>query len=197
MSAVPGHTIRTYGDPVLRHPVADIGEIDGSLKKLADEMIETMYAAPGVGLAAPQIGVQKRIFVYDAGEGPSAVVNPRITESSGEWTYDEGCLSVPGLSWSIVRPRNVLLQGFDIDGNEIAVEAEEYLARVYQHEVDHLDGILLIERLDPDQHKQAMATLRQMTFEPRPFVAGGARDSDSTGEDDGGVAEAESMTPRL
>ena len=141
-------------------------EIDASLKQLADDMLETMYAAPGVGLAAPQVGIQKRMFVYDAGDGPAVVVNPRISESSGEWTYEEGCLSVPGLSWPIVRPRDILLEGLDLDGNEISVEAEEYLARVYQHEVDHLDGVLLIERLDPDQRKQAMRTLRQMTFDP-------------------------------
>ncbi len=164
---MPGYTIRMYGDPVLRQRTADVTEIDGVLKQLADDMIETMYAAPGVGLAAPQVGIQKRLFVYDAGEGPSVVINPRISQSSGEWTFDEGCLSVPGLSWSIVRPRDILLEGLDIDGNEIAIEAEEYLARVYQHEVDHLDGVLLIERLDPDQRKQAMRTLRQMTFDPR------------------------------
>ncbi len=175
---MPGYTIRMYGDPVLRQRTADVTEIDGALKQLAEDMIETMYAAPGVGLAAPQVGIQKRLFVYDAGEGPSVVVNPKITQSSGEWTFDEGCLSVPGLSWPIVRPRDILLEGLDIDGNEIAIEAEEYLARVYQHEVDHLDGVLLIERLDPDQRKQAMRTLRQMTFDPfgpgAPVTSGGA-----------------------
>lgn len=161
------YTIRTYGDPILRQPSADVTNIDGALKQLTDDMIGVMYAAPGVGLAAPQIGVQKRVFVFDAGEGPSTVINPRITESSGEWTYDEGCLSVPRLSWQIVRPRSILVEGLDLDGNELAIEAEEYLARVYQHEIDHLDGVLLIERLDPDTRKQAMATLRQMTFDPR------------------------------
>jgi peptide deformylase len=165
-----------YGDPVLRQRTADVTEIDGALKQLADDMIETMYSAPGVGLAAPQVGIQKRLFVFDAGDGPSVVINPRITQSSGEWTFDEGCLSVPGLSWPIVRPRDILLEGLDIEGNEIAVEAEEYLARVYQHEVDHLDGVLLIERLDPDQRKQAMRTLRQMTFDPRSPVATVPRD---------------------
>ena len=166
--AVAGYTIRMYGDPILRQRTTDVTEIDGALKQLVDDMIEAMYAAPGVGLAAPQVGIQKRLFVYDAGEGPSAVINPRITQASGEWTFEEGCLSVPGLSWPIVRPKDVLLEGLDIDGNEIAVEAEEYLARVYQHEVDHLDGVLLIQRLDPDQRKQAMRTLRQMTFDSRP-----------------------------
>jgi peptide deformylase len=185
--AVPGYTIRMYGDPVLRQRTADVNEIDGALKQLADDMIETMYAAPGVGLAAPQVGIQKRLFVFDAGDGPSVVINPRITQSSGEWTFDEGCLSVPGLSWPIVRPRDILLEGLDIEGNEIAVEAEEYLARVYQHEVDHLDGVLLIERLDPDQRKQAMRTLRQMTFDPRSPGATVPRDgaTGASGHEDG------------
>ena len=164
--AVPGFSIRLFGDPVLRQRTSDVTEIDGSLKQLADDMLETMYAAPGVGLAAPQVGIQKRLFVYDAGEGPAVVINPRIAESAGEWTFEEGCLSVPGLSWPIVRPREILLEGLDLEGNVLAIEAEEYLAHVYQHEVDHLDGVLLIERLDPDQRKQAMRTLRQMTFDP-------------------------------
>jgi peptide deformylase len=171
MWAVRAYSIRTYGDPILRQPTVDVTEIDGALKQLTDDMIGVMYAAPGVGLAAPQIGVQKRVFVYDAGEGPFTVINPRITESSGEWTYDEGCLSVPGLSWPIVRPHKILLEGLDVDGKELAIEAEEYLARVYQHEIDHLDGVLLIERLDPDMRKQAMATLRQMTFDPRVITS--------------------------
>lgn len=164
---MPEYSIRLYGDPVLRQPTNEVTEIDGDLKKLADDMIETMYAAPGVGLAANQVGIQKRMFVYDAGDGPSVVINPRITESSGEWTYEEGCLSVPKLYWPIVRPREILLEGLDIDGNSIAIEAEEYLARVYQHEVDHLDGVLLIQRLDPDTKREAMRTIRQMTFDPR------------------------------
>jgi len=194
---VPGFTIRLFGDPVLRQRTDDVTDIDGALKQLADDMLETMYAAPGVGLAAPQVGIQKRMFVYDAGEGPAVVINPRISESSGEWTFEEGCLSVPGLSWPIVRPRNILLEGLDIDGNAIAVEAEEYLARVYQHEVDHLDGVLLIERLDPDQRKQAMRTLRQMTFDRGgAFVpsgnGGGRAPADGAGNpvgrpDDGGA----------
>jgi peptide deformylase len=178
---VAGYSIRLYGDPVLRQATGDISQIDGNLKQLADDMIETMYAAPGVGLAAPQIGVQKRMFVYDAGEGPLTVINPKITESSGEWTFDEGCLSVPGLSWSIVRPREIHVEGIDIDGNEIVIEAEEYLARVFQHEIDHLDGVLLIERLDPDQRKQAMRTLRQMTFDPFAPVHRTHKDGESPG----------------
>jgi peptide deformylase len=159
MAAYP---IRTYGDPVLRQRAREVEEIDGRLKQLADDMVETMYAAPGVGLAAPQVGVQRRVFVYDTGDGdgPRVVVNPVLSESSGEWTFEEGCLSVPGLSWPIVRPKEVHLRGYDLAGNEIALEADEYLARVLQHEVDHLDGVLLVERLDDDQRREALRILR-------------------------------------
>jgi peptide deformylase len=94
------------------------------------------------------------------------VLNGRITESSGEFTYEEGCLSVPGLYWPITRPNHVLLEGLDLDGNEIQIEGSELLGRVFQHEIDHLDGVLLIERLDPDQYKQAMKTLRSRTLNP-------------------------------
>lgn len=155
-----GFAIRTFGDPVLRQRAAEVAEIDGKVANLAREMVETMYAAPGVGLAAPQIGIERRIFVYDVGDGPRTVINPRIVESRGEWEYEEGCLSVPGLHWFITRPGEVHLMGFDLDGCEISVEADELLARVFQHELDHLDGILLIERLDKQQRKEAMRILR-------------------------------------
>ena len=162
MARMSRYSIRLYGDPVLRQRTADVQDIDGSLKQLSDDMVLTMYEAPGVGLAAPQVGVQKRMFVYDIGdgEGPVTVVNPVLVEARGEWTFDEGCLSVPGLSWPIVRPKEVHLTGFDLDGNEISVDADEYLARVFQHEVDHLDGVLLVERLDEDQRKEAKRILR-------------------------------------
>ena len=119
-----------------------------------------MYAAPGVGLAAPQVGIERRIFVYDVGEGPVTVINPEIVESRGEWEYEEGCLSVPDLHWPIVRPKEVHLVGRDLQGNELSIEADELLGRVFQHELDHLDGILLLERLEKDQRKQAMRVLR-------------------------------------
>jgi peptide deformylase len=156
-------TIRTYGDPVLRQRAADVDEIDGRVARLAAQMIETMYEAPGVGLAAPQVGVRQRIFVYDTddGQGPRTVINPAILESDGEWTFEEGCLSVPGLSWPIVRPRTVHLVGWDLDGRPVSIEATDYEARVFQHEVDHLDGVLLVERLDPDQRREALKVLRR------------------------------------
>jgi peptide deformylase len=164
--------IRTYGDPVLNQVTKEVTEIDGKIAALADTMIETMYAAPGAGLAANQIGVQKRLFVYDAGDGPVVVVNPTIVESAGEWTFEEGCLSVPGLSWQITRPNEIYLVGYDLDGNEISIETDEYEGRIFQHEMDHLNGILLIERLDDDQRKAAKKLLRSTPIDPRRDVDG-------------------------
>jgi peptide deformylase len=160
------YSIRVVGDPVLRQRASEVTTIDGRLAKLADDMIVTMYEAPGVGLAAPQVGVEKRLFVYDVGDGPRTIINPEIVESDGEWTYEEGCLSVPGLSWEIVRPKQVHLRGLDLDGNEVSIEADELLARCFQHELDHLDGVLLLERLDPESRRQALKTIREMGIGP-------------------------------
>jgi len=163
------YDIRIFGDPVLRQPALAVAEVDDALRRLVDDMLETMYEAPGVGLAAPQVGVQKRLFVYDIGDGPGVVLNPEITERSGEWTYDEGCLSVPGLYWPIVRAKQVRLTGSDLDGNALDIEADDLLARMFQHEVDHLDGTLLLARLDGDQRKEAMRALRDRTLDlPSP-----------------------------
>ena len=154
--------IRTYGDPVLRKRAEEITQIDGNVARLCQNMFETMASAGGIGLAAPQVGVGKRLFVYSEEEhcGRGVIVNPTITEDDGTWTYEEGCLSVPGYSWEIERPRRVALSGYDIDGNEVRLEADDLFARLIQHEIDHLDGILLIERLDSDQRKDAMRSLR-------------------------------------
>ena len=160
------YAIRVVGDPVLRQRAAEVTTIDGRLAKLAEDMITTMYDAPGVGLAAPQVGVEKRMFVYDVGEGPATLINPAIAESDGEWVYEEGCLSVPGLSWDIARPKQVLLRGIDLDGNEVSIEADELLARCFQHEIDHLDGVLLLERLDPDTRRQALKRIRELGIGP-------------------------------
>lgn len=162
------HEIRVFGDPVLKTKAAEVTDIDGAIARLADEMVEVMHAAPGLGLAAPQIGVQKRLFVYelDDGAGPRTLVNPRIAESRGEWVYDEGCLSIPGLYVEIARPREVLVKGWDLDGNEVEVEGDELLARVLQHEIDHLDGVLMFDRMTPDQRKAAMAEFRRLQAEP-------------------------------
>lgn len=189
------YAIRTYGDPVLRERAREVDDIDGRVAQLAQDMIETMYAAPGVGLAAPQVGVQKRLFVYDTGdgEGPRTIVNPVLSESSGEWTFEEGCLSVPGLSWPIVRPKEVHLTGYDLQGDEVSIEADEYLARVLQHEVDHLDGVLLVQRLDEEQRREALRILRARALDLP------ASDPDGLGSltrrPHGG--DAEDGTPRL
>ena len=162
---MPDLTIRQYGDPVLKERTREVENIDGAVATLVESMIETMYAAPGTGLAANQVGVQRRIFVYDVGDGARTIINPRIVESDGEWLYDEGCLSVPGLSWEIVRPNAVHMVGLDLDGNEISIEATELEGRVFQHELDHLDGILLVERLDEEQRKAALKILRSRTLD--------------------------------
>lgn len=160
------YPIRVFGDPVLRQRASPVGEIDARLVRLAEDMVETMYEAPGVGLAAPQVGVDRRLFVYDVGdgEGAKALVNPELREARGEWEFEEGCLSVPGLHWTILRPKEVHMTGYDLDGKEVSLEADEYLARVLQHELDHLDGILLIERLDSETRREAMRTLRHMAL---------------------------------
>ncbi|MBV8386678.1 MAG: peptide deformylase [Acidimicrobiia bacterium] len=154
-------SIRTFGDPVLKTPTTEVTELDDALVRLVEAMIQTMYEAPGVGLAAPQVGVQKRLFVYDIGDGPNVVINPVLSDFRDEWTYHEGCLSVPELWWDITRAKQVHLSGIDLDGNELDIEADELLARVFQHEVDHLDGVLLLERVSADERKDAMRALRQ------------------------------------
>jgi len=155
------YEIRRIGDPVLRQPAGEVSDIDGKLARLAGDMLTTMYEAPGLGLAAPQVGVQKRIFVYDIGEGPQVVVNPEVRETRGEWAYDEGCLSIPGLAFELIRPKELHLVGYDLDGNELSIEADELLARCFQHELDHLDGVLFIERLDSEDRKAAMKIIRE------------------------------------
>jgi len=163
---MPPYSIRLLGDPVLKQTAAEIDNVDGTLVQLAGDMAVTLHEAAGLGLAAPQVGVQKRLFVYDLhdGEGPKTIVNPIVSEHRGEWTYEEGCLSVPGLAWEIVRPKEVHLTGYDLDGNEVSIEADEIVARLFQHELDHLDGVLLLERLDPDTRKDAMRTLREINL---------------------------------
>jgi peptide deformylase len=165
------YDIRVIGDPVLRQRAHEITDVDAKLVRLADDMIATMYAAPGLGLAGPQVGVQKRIFVYDIGDGPQTIINPEIRESRGEWGYEEGCLSIPGLSFELVRPAEVHLVGYDLDGNELSIEADEILARAFQHELDHLDGVLFIERLDHDTRKAAMRIIREQKLSAADLAA--------------------------
>ena len=153
--------IRTLGDPVLRQPAGPVEEFDDALGALAEDMIETMHEAPGVGLAAPQVGRAIRLIVFNIGEGPSALVNPTLSSLEGEQVGEEGCLSIPGLYFEVRRAMRVTAQGFDTSGEPVRIEAEELLARVLQHEVDHIDGLLFIDRLDEDERKRAMAELRR------------------------------------
>ena len=156
------YQIRVFGDPVLTERASEVSDIDGRLAQLATDMVETMHVARGLGLAAPQVGVQKRLFVYQLEDHePVTVINPTIVETSGEWEYDEGCLSIPGLFFPIVRPKEIHLTGFDLDGQELSIEADELEARALQHEMDHLDGRLLLSVLTKDQRKEAMRELRR------------------------------------
>ncbi len=168
------YTIRIVGDPVLRQRSHEVTDIDERLVRLCDDMLETMYDAPGLGLAAPQVGVQKRFFVYDlgAGDGGQVLINPVVSESDGEWEFFEGCLSVPGMHFDIVRPKQIQVSGIDLDGNEVSFEADELLSRLIQHEMDHLDGVLLLEHLDDEQRKAAKKELRERVMAaPDPVVA--------------------------
>jgi len=155
------YPIRVFGDPVLRTVAAEVDDDPKSLGRLVDDMLETMYEAPGVGLAGPQIGISKRIFVGDVGDGPIHMVNPEIVEVSGTWTFDEGCLSVPGYFWPIKRPGYAKARGFDIYGNPIEYQGDELLGRLLQHEIDHLNGMLLLERLSRRERKQALRDIRE------------------------------------
>ena len=167
------NAIRVIGDPVLRIKATEITEITENLDLLTKEMLATMYSAPGIGLAAPQIGIQKRLFVYDWGTGPGVLINPEIRESDGEWVFEEGCLSIPGLSWELLRPKQVHIVGIDLEGNDVSFEADELEARLFQHEMDHLDGVLLVDHLDADQRREANKTLMGIggeTGSPLPIV---------------------------
>lgn len=139
--------IRVEGDPILRKKCKVVKEIDERTKVLIGDMLETMYNAQGVGLAAPQVGILKRIVVIDVGNGPIVLVNPEIVETSGEVKGAEGCLSIPGKEGEVIRPKYAKAKALDADGNEIVVEGEELLARAICHELDHLDGILYIDKV--------------------------------------------------
>ena len=155
------YPIRTFGDPVLRMPTKPIEEIDESVTTLAQDLIETMYDAPGVGLAANQIGILRRIAVFDVQDelGPRVMINPEVVETSGEWEYDEGCLSVPNRYWEIVRPAFARVRALDLEGKEVEYAGDELLGRVIQHEVDHLDGYLLLHALPKRARKVALQEL--------------------------------------
>jgi peptide deformylase len=162
--------IRTYGDPVLKTKAAPVADVDGKALRLVDKMFGALYTTDnGLALAAPQIGVQKQVVVWDFGEDPQTIFNPEVVEADGEWVYEEGCLSIPGLYVEIVRPKTVLVRGVDLDGDVIEREADELEARMFQHELDHLNGVLMFDRMTADQRKEALAEyerIQQAAAEP-------------------------------
>ncbi len=160
------YEIRTFGDPVLKSRAAPVKDFDDSLKQLAEDMLRIMYEAEGAGLAANQIGRLKRIFVAayeDEGElREYIVVNPVIEKRSEAQEKDmEGCLSIPGIGVEVERPVAVTLTGQDLSGEQMRVETEGRLARIFQHEIDHLDGILMLDRTDRESRKNAMRKMRE------------------------------------
>ncbi len=171
------YEIRTYGDPVLKSKAAPVANVDGKVIRLVDDMFDTLVDTEnGLALAAPQIGVQKQVVVWDLGEEPLAIINPEIVESDGEWLFDEGCLSIPGLYVEMLRPKQVLVRGVSLDGEIIEIEADELEARMFQHEIDHLNGVLMFDRLEGDQRTEALAEYRrleQQAAAPAPPAASG------------------------
>jgi peptide deformylase len=140
------YRIVELGDPVLRQKSSPVPEVNGSIRKLIDNLADTMYAAKGVGLAAPQIGVAKRVIVVDCGDGLWGIVNPEIISMEGEEISVEGCLSIPGVAGDVKRAAQVTIKGWDSDGREIRITAGGVGARALQHENDHLDGVLFIDK---------------------------------------------------
>jgi peptide deformylase len=154
--------IRVIGDPVLRERAREVVEFDRSLRKLAKRMIRVMRDAPGVGLAAPQVGVLQRLLVYDVDDEPRVLVNPVLDELSEETEEtDEGCLSVPGVTMPVSRPARVRVRGFDASGEAVDFRAEGLEARVIQHENDHLDGVLIVDRTSRSARAAALRALRE------------------------------------
>lgn len=159
--------IRLYPDPVLREPCAEVSVFDADLRKLAADMVETMHNAPGVGLAAPQVGEPIRLTVVDlsVGEDPDALlvlINPVLAEEEGKATEVEGCLSLPGLTDRVDRPTRIAVEAQDLDGDPFRLTAEDWLARAVCHEMDHLDGVLFVDRLRGLRRERARRKLRKM-----------------------------------
>ena len=151
-------TIRVQGDSVLTKKSRTVDKMTPRIGELITDMLDTMYDAMGVGLAAPQVGILKRIVVIDVGEGPIVLINPEILETSGEQTGDEGCLSVPGMAGQVTRPNYVKVKALDVNMEEQILEGEGLLARAFCHEIDHLDGVLFIDKairmLSPEELEQ-------------------------------------------
>lgn len=153
--------VRLFGDPVLRTPALPVETFDKELRILVRDLTETMLAAPGLGLAAPQLGVSLRVFTYDVDDEVGHLINPSLDLTDETQDGDEGCLSLPGLAFDTVRSWGAVARGFNMWGEPTVIEGSGLLARCVQHETDHLDGILFIDRLDPETRKQAMRAIRE------------------------------------
>jgi peptide deformylase len=156
-----------YGDAILHRPAAPVAEITPEIQRLIDDMIATMYAAPGVGLAAPQIGVPLRLFVVDVSLGRRAedlrvVLNPRVESREGTQLEEEGCLSVPGFAATVLRPAAIVVSGLDREGQPQVIEGKELVARALQHELDHLDGVLFVDRLRGIKRQQIVRRVHKL-----------------------------------
>lgn len=155
-----------FGDPVLKERARPVESFDHALRRLAEDMIETMHEAPGVGLAAPQVGRSIRLVVFDLQDetGPRALANPSLFNEWGEQLEEEGCLSVPGIYYPVRRFQKIHAEGFDLSGDPVSIDAEDLLARVLQHEVDHLDGVLFVDRLEGEERKRALSEIRDQVL---------------------------------
>jgi peptide deformylase len=164
--------IRLFGDPVLRTPADQVTSFDAELRRLVKDLADTMLDAPGLGLAAPQIGVGLRVFTYNVDDVVGHLINPTLELSADIEVDDEGCLSFPGLSYPTPRSLRTVAKGFDMHGEPVTLAGASQLARCIQHETDHLDGVLFIDRLDPAQRKLAMKEIRASEWwgEPAPVV---------------------------
>jgi peptide deformylase len=159
-----------YGDPVLHSPAAPVERVDDAIRALFDDMVQTMYAAPGIGLAAPQVGVPLRVIVIDlsVGEDPKQVIklaNPELVTREGEQKHEEGCLSIPGYGGSPTRPVRVTVRGLGPDGEERVYAGTDLLARAFCHEIDHIDGLLFVDRLSPLKRDLMKRKLRKRARE--------------------------------
>lgn len=160
--------IRLFGDPVLRTPAVAVVDFDAELRKLVQDLTETMLEAPGAGLAAPQIGVGLRVFTYHVDGVIGHLINPDLSLSEAQQDGDEGCLSIPGLTYDCKRALSVVARGFDLHGEPVVIEGSEMLARAIQHETDHLDGIMFVDRLDSETRKLAMKAIREADWFGEP-----------------------------
>ncbi|RYU11194.1 peptide deformylase [Nocardioides iriomotensis] len=169
---MPVQPIRLFGDPVLRTPATPVVDFDKELRRLVENLTDTMMAAPGAGLAAPQIGVGLRVFTWHVEDETGHLVNPVLDLSEDTQDGDEGCLSIPGLTFDCRRALSVVAKGFNMYGDPVMIEGSELLARAIQHETDHLDGILFVDRLDREARKAAMKAIREAEWfgEPAPTV---------------------------